>query len=90
MSNKDFNFDEPAELFAGGSWKGRPTAVTYRRFDTAAEAIRFTVEELVGAGARACVLEVNEKRFNSVEIRKLYDSSNFPLPRSTGEDTHAT
>ena len=40
-----FNFDAPAELFPSRGKYGR-TQVRYRRFSTAAEAVRFAVEEV--------------------------------------------
>lgn len=85
----DFNYSDPAELYGGSNWSKRPAAVTYRRFDTAAEAIRYAVEELSDSGRRACVLEVDENRFNHIEIRKLYDSGDYPLSRRTGKDENA-
>jgi hypothetical protein len=88
-SATNFDFSEPAELYGGSNWSGRPTGVTYRRFDTAAEAIRYAVEELSGASRRACVLEVDEKRLNHAEIRRLYDSGDYPLPRGAGKDNDA-
>jgi hypothetical protein len=89
MRAASFNFSEPAELYTGGSWRGRPTGVTYQRFGTAAEAIRYVVEELPGTSRLRSVLEVNEDRFNHSEIQKLYDSSGYPLTRS-GEHKDAT
>lgn len=90
MSSTEFNFSQPAELFGGTPWVGRRAGIKYRRFDTAAEAIRFAVEELSGASGRSCVLEVNESRFNHAEIRRLYDSRAYPLTRRPGEETNAT
>ena len=90
MSARNFNFSEPAELFSGSKWGGRPAAISYQRFDAAADAIRYVVEELSDASRRACILEVDESRFNHIEIRKLYDSSKYPLPRRSGKDKDAT
>lgn len=91
MSTRDFNFSEPAELyFSGASRWGRTAGVTYRKFDAAAEAVRYAVETLAGNSRRTCVLEVNEARFNHGEIRKLYDSGDYPLPRQTGKDADGT
>ncbi len=84
-----FNFSAPAELYGASTRGGWAPGVKYRRFDTAAEAIRHVVEELSGAGRRTCVLEVNEKRFNHIEICNLYDSSTYPLPRRDRKDTDA-
>lgn len=85
-----FDYSEPAELFGGGRWTGRPAMISYRRFDTSAEAIRFAIEELDEAARRPCVLEVNEKRFDHADLRRLYDSRRYPLPRESGKDDDAT
>ena len=44
-------------------------SVTYRRFDTAAEALRFAVEEMPSAALLGAYLEVDEARFGVQEIR---------------------
>ncbi len=85
-----FNFSEPAELYTSGKRRVGQHSMTYRRFDTAAEAIRYSIEELPAARLPGAVLEVNEGRYRHEEIRKFYDSSAFPLPRRTGKDKDAT
>jgi hypothetical protein len=55
--------------------------MSYRRFDTAAEAIRFAIEELPAALLLGAFLEVDEVRFGGDDIRRLYDSPDYPLPR---------
>lgn len=88
-STAKFDFAEPAELYGASSRSGWTSGVKYRRFNTAAEAIRYVVEELSRAGQRTCVLEVNENRFNHIDIRSLYDSSTYPLPRRDRKETDA-
>lgn len=90
MHSTEFNYSEPAELFGGTPWVGRRAGIKYRRFETAAEAIRFAVEELSGPSGRSCVLEVNESRFNHEQIRRLYESRGYPFPRRPGKETDAT
>jgi len=76
-----FDYGASAELFMNRSRtaKRRPK---YKRFDTAAEAVRFVVEELPGAVLTGAYLLVAETRFGVEEIRSLYQSAGFPLPRA--------
>ena len=54
-ASSGFDYSEPAELFGGRSWTKGRTALAYQRFDSAAEAIRFIIEELDEATRRPCV-----------------------------------
>jgi len=75
-----FDYNAPAEIFAGRSMRG-PRPMRYQRFETGAEALRFAIEVLPRANLLGAILEANERRYWHAEIRKLYDSSNYPLPR---------
>ena len=76
-----FDFEATAELFLSRSRaaKSRPK---YKRFDTAAEAVRFVVEELPAAVLPGAYLLVEEVRFAVEEVRSLYDGAGYPLPRA--------
>ena len=53
----------------------------YRRFDTAAEAIRFAIEELPPPLLVGAYLQVEDERFDSDQIRELYRNAAYPLER---------
>lgn len=76
-----FDYDASAEFFMRGTRtnKKRPK---YKRFDTAAEAVRFVVEEMPAAVLTGAYLLVAETRFGVDEIRSLYESTGYPLPRA--------
>jgi hypothetical protein len=75
-----FNFNAAAELFPCPVRKGKSKpAMSYRRFDTAAEAVRFAIEELPAPLLIGAYLEVDEERFDADSIRALYDRADYPL-----------
>ena len=75
-----FNYSAPAELFLAKPTKGRREK--YRRFTTAAEALRYAVEDLRTPKAFGAWLEVGDERFNSSEIQRLYEADGYPLRKS--------
>lgn len=75
-----FDYNASADLFPARSRNGwRP--VGYRRFDTAAEAIRFAVEDMPAELLNGAVLESTDDRLNAENIRLLYQSDDYPLAR---------
>ena len=76
-----FDYAAPAELFPSRNRK-IATKVKYRRFDSAAEAIRFAVEELPEPQLLGAYIEIDEERLGHQDIRALYDSENYPLKKA--------
>lgn len=74
-----FNYSAAAELFPG---KNKTKKARYQRFSSAAEAVRYVMEELPKDLIGGSMLEVNEQRFNGTQIRDLYDARTFPLERA--------
>lgn len=77
----EFDYDAAAELFPGRRQLPRREPFGYKRFEQAAQAIRFAIEELPPKYLVGAFLEVDEHRYGSEEIRRLYESANYPLPR---------
>src|SRR6266849_2923679 len=78
---KPFDYEAVAELFPARNRKFNRQFTRYRRFDSAAEALRFAIEELPQQLLLGACLEVEEERFDRNEMRRLYDSAEFPLAR---------
>jgi Arc/MetJ-type ribon-helix-helix transcriptional regulator len=73
----EFNYNAPAELFPSRNRK-IVSKVKYRRFDKAADAIRFAVEELPESLLLGATIQLDDQRLGHQEIRALYDSEQFP------------
>jgi hypothetical protein len=75
-----FDYSAPAELFLAK--RARNGRGNYWRFSTAAEALRFAIEDLRTPKALGAWLEVGDERFNSIEIQRLYEADDYPLRKS--------
>ena len=76
----DFDYDATAELYPSRRY-AKTSHQQYRRFRTAAAAVKFLIEEMPGSSLSGSFLEVDERRFEVAEIRALYDAEAYPLPR---------
>jgi hypothetical protein len=84
-----FDYRAPAELFPSRNRKSKQL-VKYRRFDTAAHAIQFAMEELPAPALLGAFIEINEARFGHADIRELYESPDYPLKRQAMTETVAS
>jgi len=75
-----FDYSAPAELFPSLKRKIK-SLVKYRRFDKAADAIRFAMEELPAPLLLGAFIEIDEERLSHQEIRDLYESADYPLKK---------
>lgn len=75
-----FDYGAPAELFPSRNRKV-VNKIKYRRFDRAAEAIRFAIEELPEPLLLGAYIEIEEERLGHKDIRALYESERYPLKK---------
>jgi hypothetical protein len=78
---REFDYKAAAELFPTRKRLPRRQPLGYRRFTQAADAIRFAMEDLSPALRAGAFLEVEEQRYDSDGIRRLYESTKYPLAR---------
>ena len=75
VTMREIDFSSPAGVFISrqpGSRRNKP--MVYHRFSTAAEAIKFAVEEFPASVSDGVVMEVGDKRFDLEAIRSMYRS----------------
>jgi hypothetical protein len=78
---KPFDYEAVAELFPARNRKFNRQFAKYRRLTEPADALRFAIEELPPQLLLGACLEVEEERFDSNEMRRLYDGAGFRLAR---------
>jgi hypothetical protein len=79
---QDPDWSLPAELYAGIS-SFRARNARYLRFPTAAEAVRYAIEDMPDASLRGVSIESGDNRYEGGQIRALYEAADFPLKRVT-------
>lgn len=79
-----FNYSAPAELFPSRNRKIRQV-IKYRRFDRAADAIRFAMEDMPEPLLLGAFIQVGETRLGHQDIRALYESADYPLKKKQAE-----
>jgi hypothetical protein len=77
----EFNYKAAAELFPTRRRIPRRQPLGYKRFAQAAHAIRFAMEDVAPELLVGACLEVDEQRYGSDDIRRLYESAEYPLAR---------
>jgi hypothetical protein len=76
-----FDYLAQAELFPARPRGFRRLDISYKRFESAADALRYAIEELPPGLLLGAILEVDEERYDHLAIRSLYESSNYPHAR---------
>lgn len=76
----NFDYDASAELYPSRRY-AKSAREQYRRFGTAAEAIRYIMEDVPATWLNGSFLEVDERRYDGAAIAALYAATGYPLPR---------
>jgi hypothetical protein len=80
-----FDYSASADLFSMMNRNGRRRPMGYKHFASAAEAIRYAIEEIPTQNLVGTLLETDESRYDSKAIHRLYTSPSFPLERRTAD-----
>ncbi len=75
-----FDYGRPAELFSVTSI-GRQRRMGFRRFETAARAVAYAMEELDPKALAGAALEIDDERLDHQAMRRLYNHPDYPLSR---------
>jgi len=81
----EFNYKAAAELFPTRRRIPQRQPLGYKRFAQAAQAIRFAMEDVAPELLVGACLEVEEQRYSSDDIRRLYESAEYPLARRAAQ-----
>jgi len=81
-SMTQIDYTAPAQLYLGRDWHNA-SAQGARRFRTAAQALRFALEEAAPVSLHGALLTVNGATFSAEDMKRLYTGSRYPLPRKT-------
>lgn len=82
-----FDSSAEAELLSSARRNSIRQPLGYKRFARAADAIRFAIEDLPPELLLGTFLAVAGIRCKSTQIRRLYESSSYPLARATAGPT---
>src|SRR5437870_13064439 len=74
-----FSYKTSAELFPAAIRKKKRAGFAYRRFDTAAEAVRLGIEDLRADWWNGAYWQVEEARSDQTGIGSWYDGAEFRL-----------
>jgi len=81
-SHERFDYAAPAGVFTRSGHGRRGGSAKYRRFNSAAEAIRYVIEELPQPLWPGISVEIDDRTLDHREILELYKSRKYPLERS--------
>jgi hypothetical protein len=80
-SAQDFDYAAPAGVFTRSGHRRSGGGTKYRRFESAAEAIRYVIEELPPPLWPGISVEVDDQTLDHRQILELYSSDRYPLER---------
>jgi hypothetical protein len=79
--NHDVQLCRSRRLFVPKGKPGARRTTSYRRFRTAAEAIRFALEEFPTIRTLGAWMRVGDERFDGDDTRRVYENDSYPRRR---------
>jgi hypothetical protein len=77
---EEFSYTSPGELYYPRG-KTAHCSPYHRHFNSAAEALRYAIEGVPAPFLQGCFMEVEGERYGAKQMRQLYESAKYPLPR---------
>lgn len=76
---RSYDYDVPAGLFVR-----KASRLRYQAFDRVALAVQHANENLTDRQLLSCTMEVDDRRFDADDIRRLYFAPGYPFVRRAG------
>ena len=75
------DYSSPADLFPSRRY-AKSTQTRYRRFQSAAKAVQYVIEQMPEAWLNGTYIDIDGTRYEGPAIKALYEAPDYPLDRA--------